>query len=160
EAIEQTHIVLLASFRDSLARSEGKERSRLGVRARNDAKRMATATATLRSVVLDDALGRAAASTDPLLAACELIGAAAGIEFREHPATRRGQVQLDPLGNIARASRIRKRTVALKGTWWNSDSGPLLGFLAQGHVPVALIPVRGKGYALHNPADGSSQPVD
>jgi len=158
--IEQTHAILLASFRDSLARSEGKERSRLGVRARNDARRMSTATATLRSVVLDDALGRAAASTDPLLAACEIIGATAGIEFREHPASRRGQVQHDPLGNIARASRIRKRTVALKGTWWNSDCGPLLGFLAQGHVPVALIPVRGKGYALHNPADGSSRPVD
>ncbi|HTQ75380.1 MAG TPA: NHLP bacteriocin export ABC transporter permease/ATPase subunit [Burkholderiales bacterium] len=159
-ALDQTHAMLLVSLRDALARADGKERSRLGVRARNDAKRMATATARLRSVVLAGAMGRAAISTDPLLAACELIGEVSGIEFREHPASRRGQVQLDPLGNIARASRVRKRTVALKGEWWHSDSGPLLGFFAQGHVPVALLPVRRGGYAVHNPADGSSQPMD
>jgi len=158
--LDQTHAMLLLTLRNSTNRADGKERSRLGVRARNDAKRMATATATLRSVVVADALGRSPISTDPLLAACEIVGAAAGIQFREHPAARRGQVQLDPLGNIARASRIRKRTVALKGAWWTSDSGPLLGFLAQGHVPVALLPVRAKGYTMHNPADGTVKPVD
>lgn len=160
EALAQTHALLLVALKDNLIRSEAKERSRLDTRAQNDETRMRAATATLRSVVLDDALAQAPSATDPLLAACRIVGIAAGIEFREHAASRRGQAQLDPLGNIVRASRIRKRTVALKGEWWKSDSGPLLAFLAEGHVPVALIPVRGKGYALHNPAFGSVHPVD
>jgi NHLM bacteriocin system ABC transporter ATP-binding protein len=159
-ALQQTHAVLLACLIAFLARSEDKERARLDLRARNDQSRMLRATTTLRSVVMDEDLGRATDSSDPLLAACRLIGVYSGIEFREHPASRRGQPQVDPLGNIVRASRIRRRTIALKGEWWHSDCGPLLAFLADGHVPVALLPVRGKGYAMHNPASGKVQKFD
>jgi hypothetical protein len=157
--LEATHAAYIACLRDNFAQAAVRERARLGVRARKDQARMQAATATLRSVVLGDAV-RGLDTPDMLLAACRVVGVAAGIDFVEHAASKRGWPQADPLGNIASASRVRKRTVALKGEWWKTDSGPLLAFYGEIRSPVALIPVRGRGYNLHDPVSGKVIPVD
>src|SRR5262249_16386033 len=48
----------------------------------------------------------------------------------------------DPLEAVARASRVRMRHVLLRGEWWRSDCGPLLGYLVEEEQqhPVALVP--------------------
>ncbi|GAB4399614.1 MAG: hypothetical protein OHK0053_20110 [Microscillaceae bacterium] len=59
----------------------------------------------------------------------------------------------DPLGDIARASRLRFREVKLEGKWWKAEIGPLLGFEEASGLPVAFIPVGGGGgYEAYNPA--------
>ncbi|HYH02127.1 MAG TPA: NHLP bacteriocin export ABC transporter permease/ATPase subunit, partial [Bacillota bacterium] len=82
-----------------------------------------------------------------LLAACQIIGDFQGINFIKAP---RAQDN-DRMEEIARASGIRYRRVALRNDWWQSDSGPMLGYLEEGNTPVALIPVSDHSYLLMNP---------
>jgi ATP-binding cassette subfamily C protein len=56
---------------------------------------------------------------------------------------------------IARASGARTRRVALRGAWWKSESGPLVGYRQQDQRPLALLPEAG-GYALYDPVDRTS----
>lgn len=98
---------------------------------------------------------------DRLLAACRIVGEASHIKIVPHPASLRGAVQLDPLANIARASHIRTRKIALKGEWWKQDAGPLLGYFEEGGEPVALLPRADcASYELHDPGTGTITRVD
>ena len=88
---------------------------------------------------------RSAPQSDRLLAACRATGARLGIVFRTPlDAGGNGGVaparRSDPVGDIARASRVRVRRVRLAGDWWEQDNGPLLAFLAVDERPVALTP--------------------
>jgi NHLM bacteriocin system ABC transporter ATP-binding protein len=97
---------------------------------------------------------RAEAGADDLLLACRLVGDRLGVSMSA-PARREGEADsLDPLADIARASRVRYRRVVLKSDWWRGDAGPLLGARAAGKKPVALLPDGGSGYEVHDPATG------
>lgn len=86
-----------------------------------------------------------------LLAACQVLGQASAIEFiAPTPVDTPSAVKRDLLSDIAEASRVRKRQVALKGDWWNQDQGHLLATLEDGQRPVALIQGT-QGYELHDP---------
>jgi ATP-binding cassette subfamily C protein len=52
------------------------------------------------------------------------------------------------------------RQVLLRGRWWRSDSGPLLGWRGEERRPVALLPVGRHSYRAWDPADGSVNAVD
>ncbi|HEX5848030.1 MAG TPA: NHLP bacteriocin export ABC transporter permease/ATPase subunit [Rubrobacter sp.] len=93
---------------------------------------------------------------DPLLAACQVIGRRLGVELRR-PAWSDGTAR-DPLEEIARASRVRIRRVALKGDWWRRDSGPLLCF-REDESPVALLQRGTSAYTIVDPARGTSDRV-
>jgi ATP-binding cassette subfamily C protein len=101
-------------------------------------------------------------SDDALVAACALVGRAAGLRIRAYPRTQGAPEPRDPLAAVLRASRVRGRKVALAGTWWRDDNGPLLGRLAESKRPVALLPVGagGRGYLLRDPVERSERPVD
>lgn len=88
---------------------------------------------------------------EPLLQACQLVGGQLGMEIQTPPETYIKQSKLEPVEEVARASRFRVRRVALKGRWWKGDHGPLLGFRTEDEQPVALLPVSGKRYELNNP---------
>lgn len=60
--------------------------------------------------------------------------------------------------SMAEASNIRYRQVALKGTWWQGDSGPLLAFRAGEQRPVALL-VKNGHYHCHDPAESVVSPM-
>lgn len=117
---------------------------------------------------MTDALGRfaallgtrqgaaAAAGQTGVLAACKLIGERQGIGFKAVPFAGASGARHNPVREIAQASGVRTRTVALKGNWWRQDNGPLLGF--RDEVPVALLPQR-DGYLLVDPATGAGEPV-
>ncbi len=102
-------------------------------------------------------VGPDATTDDPLLAACRVVGAELGVELRR-PAWSDGRTS-DPLDEISRASRVRMRRVALTKDWWRADTGPLLGFLADGGQPVALLPKTASSYVMVDPATGKRQPV-
>lgn len=92
----------------------------------------------------------------PLLTAAALVGKAMGVEIRAPAKWEELHRLTDPVDAIARASHIQHRRVLLRGAWWKSDAGPLLGFRADGGQPVALLRRRG-GYQVVDPHTGARQ---
>lgn len=100
------------------------------------------------------------ASGDFLLDACRLVGGSMNIEILAPPVeSYEGQDNIN-LEDIARASRIRTREVALKGEWYSEDGGPILGYMEEDNRPVALIPLSPSRYMLHDPTLGIKKYVD
>lgn len=88
---------------------------------------------------------------NPLLSACQLVGERLNVEIKDPPLTRQGD-GYDLLTEIARSSRLQMRRVALRGEWWNQNSGPLIANIeGESKQPVALLPKPKGGYDLHNP---------
>ncbi len=103
---------------------------------------------------------RAEALEDPLLASCRMVGKALGLDIQPDPRTHEAAAPRDPLAGILHASRVRGRRVALRGSWWTEDNGPLLAFRAPDRQPVALLRDGASGYRLHDPSDRSATRVD
>ncbi|MCP6757225.1 MAG: NHLP bacteriocin export ABC transporter permease/ATPase subunit [Fischerella sp. CENA71] len=86
----------------------------------------------------------------PLLVAMGAIGRVLGITI--HPASTDDHHNTkDPVTAIACASQIRTRCITLADDWWHREHGPLLAFTQWEKRPVALLPIRGKGYELFDP---------
>src|SRR5262249_175894 len=96
---------------------------------------------------------------DPLLAVCKEVGAVLRLDIRPAPTTSASPGRRDPLEDIVRASRIRKRRVALRATWWQGDNAPLVASLAEDGRPVALLPTGPSSYVLHDVVARSWAPV-
>lgn len=97
---------------------------------------------------------------DYLLAACGVVGKASKISIKRPPEAASGNASRDPLDDIARASQIKLRQVALKGEWWTQDSGPLLAYMEEDDRPVALVPISPKKYRLYDPKSKTYVPVN
>jgi NHLM bacteriocin system ABC transporter ATP-binding protein len=100
----------------------------------------------------------------PLRVALAAIGQEMGIEFRLPADSEAPRRPADAVTAIARASRVRMRTVRLTDDWWKHDVGHLLAFRPDGS-PVALILARRlfglqQYYTIFDPADGSLRRVD
>ncbi|BAY28955.1 cyclic nucleotide-regulated ABC bacteriocin/lantibiotic exporter [Nostoc carneum NIES-2107] len=66
----------------------------------------------------------------------------------------------DPVIAIAQASQIRVRRVRLAAGWWRKEHGPLLASTVIEKQPVALLPVKSKGYVLFDPQSQTRTPVN
>ncbi|MFG2515763.1 NHLP bacteriocin export ABC transporter permease/ATPase subunit [Streptomyces sp. NPDC048584] len=100
-----------------------------------------------------------AADADATYAACRLVARAAGITLAAPAQSGTGGDRLDPVEQVALASRLRTRVVRLDGHWWRDDVGPLVGHRALSGAPVALLWRRG-GYVAVHPATGRETPVE
>ncbi|MEU6372361.1 NHLP bacteriocin export ABC transporter permease/ATPase subunit [Streptomyces sp. NPDC046909] len=100
-----------------------------------------------------------AADADASYAACKLVAQAAGITLADPAQSGTGSDRLDPVEQIALASRIRARAVRLDGSWWRDNVGPLVGHRALSGAPVALLWRRG-GYVAVHPATGRETPIE
>jgi NHLM bacteriocin system ABC transporter ATP-binding protein len=96
-----------------------------------------------------------------LMAALAAVGGALEVTFREPARSEDLSRVPDLLEAVARASRLRLRHVQLRGAWWRSDCGPLLGYLRQDEEerPVALLRGRGGAYELVDPRAGGRRPL-
>lgn len=63
-----------------------------------------------------------------------------------------------PLDAMVSAAGIQMRRVALKGSWWKVDHGPLVA-LRNGKTPVSLLPSPGEGYSVYTGQDPVGTPV-
>jgi len=52
---------------------------------------------------------------------------------------------------IAYNSGLRARIVNLKQDWWKNDHGPLIGFIKDSKIPIALLPNSSHSYKLFDP---------
>lgn len=96
---------------------------------------------------------------DPLVVACSLVAEQLGITLDPPPPTSKKLLLGQQLNRIVEHGGIKMRDVALGGTWWQQDNGPLLGFLERGQKPVALLR-SGSHYEVVNPANQSRARVD
>ncbi|MFJ9575547.1 NHLP bacteriocin export ABC transporter permease/ATPase subunit [Streptomyces sp. NPDC101191] len=110
-----------------------------------------------------DAIGRSGrgarrGGADATLAVCRLVAADARIALSEAPGAGTDDERTDPVEGIALASRVRTRTVGLRGRWWRENCGPLVGRREADGSPVALLWRRG-GYVAVEPG-GRRERVD
>jgi NHLM bacteriocin system ABC transporter ATP-binding protein len=95
--------------------------------------------------------------SDTMLAACKILGAAAGIKIVTPPDLHRSK---EKILSIANASRCRLRTVALRDNWWETDHGPLLAYREQTLDPVVILKTRSTKYTLVDPETLERTPVN
>lgn len=152
------HVLAHAILVEEAARQQQAAGDRQAAATEVDATVFSAALTALTEVLAHDSPGALTgrASRDPLLAACQLVAQAQGLGLVQRPAH---DAASDPLASIARASRLRTRTVTLRGRWWSTDSGPMVGYRADGSQPVALLR-EARGYVLVDPVTGTRAPVD
>lgn len=161
--------VFLAWIARTGERDDAVERARLERKIEGERRQHTQALRGLSSLLQRDAEEIARPSHgDALLDACVAVGADARITFKAPPgwSTVKREPILDEedrdrdlVATICSASHVRYRRVVLREGWWKSDSGPLLGFLTKGHVPVALLSSAQGGYSVFDPATGKRSPV-
>ncbi len=157
------HRLILNCIERDAERDLETESQQIRAGAAIDQGRFETAFATLAAAWGDDYLAPPfeADNRDPLLAACRIVARDLGIMIVTPPDFSAQLKRNDAMAEIARASRIRHRQVALRGDWWREDNGPLIasrGKEASEH-PVALIPIEGGRYELRDPVSGETRLV-
>ena len=144
-----------------IAQAESVEAARLAAKA--DSQRVALRSAVSHlSALLVSGGDKAVAGEEgdsQLVTACRLVGRRCGISIKAPAAAKRGRAAKDPLGNIAKASRVRVRRVVLSGDWWRQDNGPILAYRQEGNAPVAVLPSSASSYELVDPATGLRESV-
>ena len=95
---------------------------------------------------------------DPAAAVVAVVAKAAGFELAPSAAPE-GVRGVEAVRSIARSARIQTRDVALRGRWWRTEGGPLVGFIEQDVAPVALVP-SARGLLLVSPHDGTRRRVN
>ncbi|WP_030800081.1 NHLP bacteriocin export ABC transporter permease/ATPase subunit [Streptomyces sp. NRRL S-337] len=133
------------------------DRTAAGIKA-GEAVRERADQALLASIGRQDRGGRGGAGTDragddTTFAVCRTVAEAAGITLTEPPRGGAVNDRISPVERIAVSSRVRTRAVRLTGTWWRTDTGPLVGHRAKSGAPVALLWRRGR-YEAVNPVSG------
>jgi NHLM bacteriocin system ABC transporter ATP-binding protein len=157
-ALSKFHALLLRRLASLEAQDKQDEIRRLEERA------------VLQQRLTGAALQKAAAVLDPqvdfpmlensLLTAMSVVGAELGVQIRPPLRSENLDRLNDPVEGIARASRVRHRKVLLRGLWWKTDCGPLLGYWSEKHSPVALLNRRGAGYEIFDPETRKTIPVN
>lgn len=147
DAIDGLFLMLFHSAVRQRQKNEADELNRLQLKREIGSKAMSDALGNFVSLFnASETEDVNAEGTDYLLSGCRIIGARIGISFRAAPPSASGARSRDPVKDIAQASAVRTRIVALKGAWWLDDNGPLLVFPEQGRTAFALLPVRRGGY--------------
>ena len=112
----------------------------------------------LRSLVdRQEPLPVAAEGDDPMDAAFAVVAKVHGVTFAALPP---GPASAERITLLARSARVRTRRVRLTDDWWERDSGPMIGYLAEDHRPVALVPRGAARYELIDPQNHSRVVVD
>jgi NHLM bacteriocin system ABC transporter peptidase/ATP-binding protein/NHLM bacteriocin system ABC transporter ATP-binding protein len=158
--LENFHHLIITYLHRAETLTAAAERQQVTRRAAADRSQMSGALARL-TAILEPATGVLAREVhpDPLFEACRAVARVQGIKLRPHPDALAGKPQKDPLNDIARASKIRLRQVALRGDWWQRDNGPILALRETEREPVALLPASARRYNLYDPVAGSSEPI-
>ncbi|XUK63654.1 hypothetical protein ABMA10_16935 [Plantibacter sp. RU18] len=153
-ALDRLHESIRARW-DAVA-VDGSTRVR-GQRVRR-ARAMANGLEGLRSLVgRSDPIRVGPTADDPLDAAFTVLARSIGVTFTPLPSD---VGVADRVSTLARAARVRTRTVRLSDGWWMHATGPLLASLVDGGAPVALVPRGLTRYELIDPLTRSRVLVD
>ncbi|MET0673335.1 MAG: NHLP bacteriocin export ABC transporter permease/ATPase subunit [Microbacterium pygmaeum] len=140
---------LIAAVHRRRAEIEADGVARVRAQRGGRASAMTGALDGLRALVdRQDPIPVAADDDDPIDAAFAVVATSLGLTST---APQAGGGSADRVTLLARYARVRTRRVTLTGDWWRQDSGPMIGFLADGHRPVALVPRGATRYELVDP---------
>ena len=118
--------------------AQAEERARLAASAAHERQVFEGALQQLANTLRPE-LKPVQARESSLLAAASIVGDAIGIVIKA-PAASEDLARLkDPIEAIARASRVRHRTVILAGRWWEEDCGPLIAYRGAAQAPVGFV---------------------
>jgi NHLM bacteriocin system ABC transporter ATP-binding protein len=158
--IEFFHSVVSARLSERIAREEEDGRQRIAARSTIDERSIAMGVQQLAGVAgaLPAPPTAPGIGADPAVSALAAVAAAGGLTLTRLPRFS-GPVET-ALRGAARANGIGLRHVLLRGTWWRSDNGALLGWHGEAHRPVALLPEGRRAYRLWDPGNGKSQTID
>ena len=149
-------LVTAVEIRRAEIESDGLARVRAQRGGRTSA--MTNGLERLRSLVdRQEPLPVAAEGDDPMDAAFAVVAKANGVTFAALPP---GPASAERITLLARSARVRTRRVRLTDDWWERDSGPMIGYLAEDHRPVALVPRGAARYELIDPQNHSRVVVD
>ena len=149
-------LVTAVEIRRAEIESDGLARVRAQRGGRTSA--MTNGLERLRSLVdRQEPLPVAAEGDDPMDAAFAVVAKANGVTFAALPP---GPASAERITLLARSARVRTRRVRLTDDWWGADSGPMIGYLAEDHRPVALVPRGAARYELIDPQNHSRVVVD
>lgn len=153
--LDAFHRLTLEAWVADRAADEFKEHGRAARAAQQEAAAAGIALRQMASGEAADA-GDETGLASPMMLVALAVGKAQGIRIRA-PRVKPGD---EGLQEIARASGIFHRRVALKGQWWNEQSGPLVVFRESDKHPMAVLPDwRGRN-RLWDPADNSTYRLD
>lgn len=141
-------------------RSEIEAEGRARVRAQRGGRTSAMTGALdgLRSLVEgEEPLPVAVEGGDPVDAAFAAVARSLGVTSGALPP---GRGSAERVTLLARSARVRTRRVRLTEGWWRQDSGAMIGYFADGHRPVALLPRSATRYELVDPQSRSRIVVD
>ncbi|MEW5729659.1 MAG: ABC transporter transmembrane domain-containing protein, partial [Pseudomonadota bacterium] len=156
------HAIYAACLAASLDKASQLEAWRLERRASTVAEGLDGALGKLaRLVGLHDRPPVAHDPDDALAVACAVACKPLGITIEPSPRMNRRRVGDEPLSveEIARISRVRTRQLALRGTWWREDNGPLVAFCEEDGRPLALVPASPTSYIAHDVVKGERAPL-
>lgn len=152
------HSLMVRASLAEFERVAAQEALRVRIQAEHGTERLQAGLSDLAGILRPAAAEVfAELSSDPLLAACQLVGQRIGVHFTAPPRT--SAVGADPIEEIAMMAKVRWRQVALRGDWWLADGGHMLGKLQENQHPVALIHTA-RGYQLRDPQTQSVLAVD
>ena len=151
----------LAYFVSSSRAADVAEAERLREKFRRSSGVMAHALARVVSVVTGrDSEEAASLENHPLMLALAPLARHLAINFRMPMGGAGAWNAHNLVHEVADASQVRVREVALKGEWWTGDNGPLLATRRETKEWVTLVPRKGKYYELHDPSTGTVGRVD
>jgi NHLM bacteriocin system ABC transporter ATP-binding protein len=161
DELDDFHRAVLEALVQDRTEAELRERNRLKASAEQEA---VAAGAALRRMA--SPLGTHSASTEgseeidltasPVMQVTFAVGKAMGIRIR----ALRGMRGRESVQDIARASGIFERRVALKGEWWREQCGPLMVFRDEDERPMAVLPDWRGRYRLWDPVENRTHRLD
>src|ERR1700681_152653 len=99
-------------------------------------------------------------AADRLPGACRNAAGASGASVVRPPDRQPTRQEFSDIVEIAQASRLRVRRVALPDGWRRRQVGPLIGWYGADRRPVAIVPASGRGYVMVEPETGRRTRVD
>ncbi|MCM8738467.1 NHLP bacteriocin export ABC transporter permease/ATPase subunit [Azospirillum sp. A1-3] len=139
-AFDRFHALVLDRIGSRIAAQADSEAKR-ALRSRESAKEsLAQALGGLSDLVDGQASTAAPVLGDPLSGALAALMAHMGLEEPLPRIDAAGKPASEMLDLMLAAARLRGRKVILRDGWWRSEGAPMLGWLEEGRVPVALLP--------------------
>ncbi len=161
-AFRRFHRLVLDCLAVNARAAEERQRSRMRAKANASAAVLRSAMWKLSSSLRRRRAPaeRAEIDADPVMAACQAVGAVLDISLVHPAGWAPGTHSPQPIETIARASGVRVRRVLLRDRWWTREAGPLVAIREADARPVALLPRGGRRYVGYDPVERTSTPVD
>ena len=161
-ALEAFHRLFLSCLPYTLNLAQVDETNRQRLRDQRESTELQRAVSDLAALIeKDEAEPTRDDSGQQLYSAVDIVLRSMGNKAKLPAKVRMADVDVEPtLGEIAHASGVRSRDINLDEGWWNSDLGPMLGYLETDQRPVALLPNGRKGYRYFDPVSGQWRQLD